>query len=456
MARRKKHSRGTRFHRPSRERQEERLGPQFERLQEALEARRARLQTEAHGLVPEEVIVLETVGTVDGFIRAVEKIPGMEWLAEVQEEDIPPDDDFFALGDEDEALEGKPLRGRLFMVFSNQKALRQMLSLWEALKAGQKLPRGLGPWKSLFDQLREMRPWGVRDRLHETGVLQDWQERVEHGQEVVPCEIELWFRKTPQQRRAARERVAALVEAQAGRVVAEASLEEISYHALLAHLPVDGIARLIEHSDRDAALVQCEQIQFFRASGQMSVLMPDDVRGEDAAPVPPERPAGRPVVALFDGLPLQAHQRLEGRLIVDDPDDFESDYPANMRRHGTSMASLIVHGDLSLEELPAPRPLYVRPILRPDRRGWRHDETVPEDTLVVDLLHRAVRRLFEGEGGEPPVAPDIAVINLSIGVRDRPFEQALSPTRLAVVALPGTVRCKRGQPPPSDRTCSTP
>ena len=91
------------------------------------------------------------------------------------------------------------------------------------------------------------------------------------------------------------------------------------------------------------------------------------------------------------------------------------------------MASLIIHGDIGHQEPALPRPLYVRPILRPTRRGSREEETAPEDALVVDLLHRAVRRLFEGEGDDPPVAPDVAVVNLSIGIRDRPFDTALSP-----------------------------
>lgn len=427
--RRKKRGGGGRFHRPSRERQAERLMPRFEQLQRALEARRARLQTEAQGLVPEEVVVLETVGTVEGFIRAVEKVPGMEWLGEIEEEDIPPDDDFFALDDDEVRRRDKNLRGRLFMIFTNQEALRQMLSLWAMWHADQKLPHGLGRWKTLFAQLRDVRPWGFRDRILETGVLEDWRERVEHGQEVLPCEIELWYRQTSQQRGAVRDRVAGLVTAQEGRVVAEAVVEDIAYHALLAHLPIHAIRVLVERAGDDTALVQCEQIQFFRASGQMSAVLPDDERQLDEE-VPAEvAPAGAPVVALFDGLPLQAHRRLQGRLIVDDPDEFEADYPANERRHGTTMASLIVHGDLAAEEPPLPKPLYVRPILKPDGRDWRRprQETVPENTLVVDLIHRAVRRLFEGEGEEPPVAPDIAIINLSIGIRDRLFDGSLSP-----------------------------
>ena len=226
----------------------------------------------------------------------------------------------------------------------------------------------------------------------------------------------------------ARNRVAALVERLTGQVVAEADIEEIEYQTLLVRLPVIAISPLLKSLDNEVDLVQCEQIQFFRASGQMFSSLPDDLRDRDEEELPGEQPAGLPVVALFDGLPLQAHRRLQGRLVVDDPDAFEVDYPAATRRHGTAMASLIVHGDLAAGERPLPQPLYVRPILRQDPRDWRnHTETVPEGTLVVDLVHRAVRRLFEKEGDDPPAASHIAVINLSIGIQDRPFEQALSP-----------------------------
>ena len=314
------------------------------------------------------------------------------------------------------------------MVFANQQALAQMLSLWNMWQSNNSLPHGLGRWKYLFQQLRDVRPWGVRDRLQETGVLQDWQERANLGQEVVPCEIELWYRKDSLRRRAARDRVAALIEGQEGQVVTEATIEEIAYHALLARLPVRGIRGLLEAAFEDMDLVQCEQIQFIRASGQMASFLPGDAQEQDEEALPEERPIGTPVVALFDGLPLQSHRRLTGRLVVDDPDGLEQNYPADMRRHGTAMASLIVHGDMAAGERPLPRPLYIRPILRPDPADWlNHKETVPEDTLVVDLLHRAVRRLFDGERNEPPVGQDVAVINLSIGIRDRPFEQTLSP-----------------------------
>ena len=428
LERGKKRGFGAKLHLPSIERQVERLSPEFAVLQRALDARRARLQVEAHDVVPEEVVVLETVGTVDQFIRAVEKVPGLEWLGEVESREIPPDDDFFALTDKGEAHRTKPLRGRVFMIFVNHGALQQMISLWKRWRSGEKLPHGLGKWKTLFKQLHDVRHWGVRDRLLETGVLEDWQERVDQGEEVVPCEIEFWYRRSSQRRRASQSRVTALVEAMAGEVIAGAEIGEITYHSLLVRLPVAGVRPLLESLDGDLALVQCEQIQFFRASGQMSSALPANVGVRDMPALSGEHPVGNPVVALFDGLPLQAHGWLRGRLEVDDPDRFEDDYPAVTRRHGTAMASLIVHGDIGAGEEPLSRPLYVRPILQQDSRDWRnHTETVPEGVLVVDLVHRAVRRLFEGEGDEPAVAPHVAVINLSVGIRDRPFEQLLSP-----------------------------
>ena len=422
---------GGNFPRPTRERQAERLSPQFNRLQQALEQRQLRLRTEASDLVPEEVVVLETVGTVDDFIRSVSRVQGMEWLAEVESEAIPPDDDFFAVPDDGDGQPEKAVPGRVFMVFTNQTALQQMISLWNDWLSETKLPHRLGKWKTLFGQLHKVRHWDVQDRLRETGVLEDWQERIENGQEEVPCEVELWYRQDPEQRSRAEKRVSDLVEGLNGQVVDRADIPEISYHALSVRLPETSVRPIFEAGDSDIALVQCEQIQFFRASGQMSASLAGERQDRDEQALGEEPTGGTPVVALLDGLPLQAHRLLQGRLVVDDPDHFGDDYSANTRWHGTAMASLILHGDLGAHEHPLSKPLYVRPILRSDRRPWLDPnwriEAVPEGTLVVDLVHRAVRRLFDGDGGEPPAAPDVSVINLSIGILDRPFDQALSP-----------------------------
>jgi len=70
------------------------------------------------------------------------------------------------------------------------------------------------------------------------------------------------------------------------------------------------------------------------------------------------------------------------------------------------------------------RRLYVRPILKPvlDAPIDPKPERVPENELPVDIVHRAVRRLFE-EGA----APSVRIINLSVCDSWRPFYNQMSP-----------------------------
>jgi hypothetical protein len=134
-------------------------------------------------------------------------------------------------------------------------------------------------------------------------------------------------------------------------------------------------------------------------------------------------------VAVLDGLPLENHRLLAGRLIVDDPNDWASEYPAIDRQHGTAMTSLIVHGDLNEGSNPLSRPIYVRPIMKPDPKDSRspRQEHIPDDILYVDFIHQAVKRIMEGEGGDEATAPTVKIINLSIGDRARHFSQVMSP-----------------------------
>ncbi len=411
-------------------RQQQRLGPRLDELEEAFEAKRLTMQTTASGLVPEDVLVLETAGTVDDFFKAASKIDGLEFLAEYDEEDIPPDDDFFV----EKKGEHEEYRGRVYVMFANQQAFRQLLNLWRTWQSGEDFQRGLTKWRDVFALLRDIRPWSVRDRLDETGVLEDWRDRLEWEREKLPCEIELWFRADQRQRSAAATQVRERVQELDGEVVSEAVIADIHYHALAARLPITAVQALLDEDRRgQVALVHAEQIQFFRASGQMAGrITVDQVSPFAQLPNQPlPDPETQPVVALLDGLPLQSHRALQGRLSVDDPDDFGADYEARFRLHGTAMASLIIWGDLHSPGEAIPQPLYVRPIMQPfSQPGWDDlspEERVSEELLIVDLIHRAVRRMFEGDGSEPATAPSVAVINLSIGIADRPFDGTMSP-----------------------------
>lgn len=417
------------LHFPRPERQAERLYPQFRAFDEALENRRVRLQISDPGVIPEEVAIFDIRGTVPDFLAAVNRIESLEWMGEVSLDDVLPDADFYATDRDGVVRADQRISRRLFMVFSNREAQNQVITLFRRYEMGYPLPRGRAKWASVFRQLDAVRPWDVSDRLLESGLEDALDEANRRGEVSLPCEVELWFRTHREHRNAAEERVRALVHREAGTVdVQSCVIPEIRYHALSAQLPTRTIRTLLFEESPDIELIDCEQVQHLRAAGQMAVSLAktDTV---SSAPLPHiHESRDTPVVALLDGLPLMDHEHLRARLIVDDPDAFARNYPADRRRHGTAMASLIVHGDLGAPGAPISRPIYHRPILRPDPGDpSRQNECVPIGSLVPDLIHRAVRRLFEGDDRHPPTAPDIAIVNLSIGLRNRPFGHSMTP-----------------------------
>lgn len=428
----------TGVHRPSGQRQGERLSPKFAELQAAFEARRLEVQQAAAGIDPEQVLVFETVGGIEEFVRAVKHIDGFEWMGELEVEDIAPDEDFFIEGSSD-----KPLSGRFYLLLTNQRALSELMSLWTIFQTDEvaKFPRNFGRFKELFKCLKDVRRWGIQDRLIDTSLLEYWEADLRRDNvQTVRFEAELWYRSSESKRAASFASVAAQITGLGGRVVSQCTIGEIAYHGLLGELPADAVRAIAGHPTIQAiqgsptgGLATSDSVMFLRPVGQMAVgTEPQEGDFSSGPEAAPPLPTGNPVVALLDGVPMQHHELLADRLIYDDPDDFESDYQAGERVHGTAMASLLIHGDVSVGGAPLRSPVYVRPILKPDAkaRGFVDPipEAVPEDVLVVDLLHQAVKRMVEGDGqGQPATAPSVKIVNLSIGDLSRQFQSAMSP-----------------------------
>jgi hypothetical protein len=182
--------------------------------------------------------VLETAGAVDEFYKAVQKIEGLGFVAEFDEDDIPSDDNFFVL----KKGERQPYRGRVYLMFTNQKAFQQLVRLWNNKDS---LPRGYAKWRDVFLLLRDLRFWSAQDRLDETGVLDDWRDRITWEREHFPCEIELFFYPSSADRSSASAKVRSAVEAVGGSVHHESVIAEIRYHALSVRLPVQAVERLL-------------------------------------------------------------------------------------------------------------------------------------------------------------------------------------------------------------------
>ena len=418
---------------PGGRRQGERLSPRFKELTDAFEAKRAELGEGAPVEAdPSLVIVLDLAGSVEEFYKTVNKVEGLEFLAEMAGDEIDPDDDFYKLDSKQKRSKGS-LERSLYLVMSNARAVDQMVSLFGRWKEdpSAKFEWGLGRFKGVFSQLLDLRRWGPEDRVRETGLVERWQETLDivgDSLSSVRVEIELWYRSDRGQRRASEQGIREIIAGCGGQVIHQAKLEEIGYHALLAELPRQQVEAVVRQGPQAIRLLMAEDVMFVSPFEPMGVKAVPSVPGLELSFPPVALKDDKPRIALLDGVPFQNHDALSGRLSIDDPDDFESDYPMAARSHGTAMASLIIHGDLSAPGKPLDRKVYVRPIMCHEEDPFgQHVERVSPDTLFVDLLHRAVRRLFVGESGRSPVAPSVRIINLSIGDRGRPLVRRMSP-----------------------------
>ena len=419
---------GRRPHVPSAADNAVRLEPMFKEVQTAIANRRINIQDGAGGINPEDVLVLETAGRVEDFYNAVRRVKELEWLLE-KDIEREADDNFYDVDDDGNRKEGD-LSSRLYLVSTNEKALKQIVSMYKRYVKNPKakLPEGCGVFKQVFEQLRDVRFWNFKDRLDGSDFMEQWLQNNEAFPEnAIKFQVELWYRGSQIKRTDAQARVKTLVEVGGGNVLSTCVIEEIRYHAMLIEMPGGALRQMINDMEENSLILSSE-VMYFKAMPQ-TVIGLEEVElevNEERKPTEVElgnRPAGEPVVALFDGYPYQHHELLNGRLKIDDPDDFGSQYGVDNRIHGTGMASLIIHGDLSKPGPAMDTPLYVRPITLP----YEKKELLPENILAVDMIHRAVRRLFEGEGSQPPAAPKVKIINFSIGDPVRVFHGTMSP-----------------------------
>ena len=400
--------------------------PVFNRLREVLSRQgAAQLQTDPQGLAPDRVIVFEVAGTVRNFLRAVSRITGFHFMGELEKEFLP--DEQFAVQDDREGKEGqgradKPVPGRLYLTMPDARALKELLRLWERWKKTGKLDRNFAAFAHLFEQLHDLRLWGPQDRIP-AETLAFWREELSlHPGQSVRTELELWYRDSEFLRQKASKRVLSIVSEASGRIVDEKTIKNIAYHGMLVDIPASQIQNLM--TDRSVKLALMDEVMFFQPQGQFrSPLQIEAEADETLKAVGPRPIAGQPVAALLDGMPMQAHTLLDGRLVLDDPDDIQSRAVVAHRVHGTAMASLILHGDLNENGPQLSRPLYVRPLMLTSNGGQEHTDP---DRLLIDTIYRAVLRI-KGGLEEAGVAPNIFLVNLSIGDIRRPFTGLMSP-----------------------------
>lgn len=325
------------------------------------------------------------------------------------------------------------------MLASNRTATDRLLSLWKKYRSNEKIDRGLGIFKELFPYLITLRHWDVKDRLIETGILDAWREEYEVKEgtnSYMDFEIELHPRKNKEVRERNEFSIKQAIENEGGSIGQTFYGENIAFHAIKARLPVDIIERVLqtcnleEHEifgDAYPHVFKNQGVKYFRPIGQH---IDADIEHEVPSRWKPEKelePIDRnktPVLALLDGAPLLRHIVLDDRVEFFDPDRYMSDYEPSKQKHGTAMASLMCHGDLTSIDnkiTSLNRRIYARPVMKPDQGG---SEKIPSDLFQEDIIERSVREIFEGDN---PELSNIRVVNLSIGNIDQYFLIEMSP-----------------------------
>lgn len=388
------------------------------RLAEALEEmqRQVDLSTSINAADPQLVLVMEAVEDRIDLVAAARRL-GLEVLVEADSA-MDPDDEYSLTSDR---ARDPVVHTSLHAVCADQTAFNKLRSAWSLWKQTKQVP-GNAALRDFFTHLRDIRPWGPQDRLkligsdeYLDGLLTDQRH---------PIEIELWFRTSAVARQRAQNEVSRLVASEGGEVVSSAVIPEVGYHGLSCVVSTDLLRQLAAGDTDHVQLIKSSNIMYLRVTGQVVGSAPTDAEIE-ASPTGP-LPSGSPVVAIMDGVPVANHPLLQGRVEILDTDELESRYGADERRHGTHMTSAVVWGDLSSTSQPLSRPVLVRPIMAPAADTVNRVEELPRDQLTPDLMWRAFRDLFEEVDGRSAAAPDIVIVNLSVGDPATPFDTMLS------------------------------
>jgi hypothetical protein len=375
------------------------FGPRFRQLGAALDRdiTGLALKRDPAALAPERLLVFELRGSIGTFVNAVRKVSGLELI---DEEELEADD--------------RDSAPTIYLMVPNGTALRQIVSLWEIWRSGEKLPRGFTPWRDVFATLRDIRPWNATDRLvdEERDILAA-EVAALPDEAPVRLEVELVFRQSTEisveSERVSQQAIAAA----GGTVVSRCRIPEISYHSLLAELPAKEIRQIIERSA--ATIAGLEPVMHIRPQSTASTIDATDPIETEPSPtgIAIEQ---TPILALIDGVPVAQHPLLAGTIVLDDQFGLVPQTQVADRVHGTAMASLILRGDRNLNEQAIARRIHCVPVLGPRDR-------FPNDRLIVDLVYQAVLAMRQGD---EPTAPDVIIVNLSLGNPRKPFYTRLS------------------------------
>lgn len=392
-----------------------RLDTRFNEAMAAFETQ-VQLAESIHAADPQLVLVFEALDEQIDLTQVARDL-GLEILVQ-SEGTIEPTEEYVLKSERPRNLF---IGSCLHAICLNQQTFDRLLRLWGAWRRDRALDRGYSTLRDLFAHLKDVRPWGPQDRLK----MIDWDDYfagqiTDHPHAI---EVELWYRRSSQARTDTQRYVTILIQRVGGQVLTSKIIDQVGYHGLKCTVPTSVLVDLANQRFDAVQVVKSATVMYLRVTGHsVPTLGPVTDGNVDVDDPLPELP---PVVCLLDGVPAANHPLLDGRVVVHDPDDLASESTVDERKHGTWMSSVVVWGDRSSGEAPASRQVLVRPILTPSPETSQRSEELPADELTPDLMWRVFRELFDSDGGAGPDAPQVAIVNLSVGDPATPFDSSI-------------------------------
>ena len=386
------------------DKQIKKLSSYFEAIEKNL-----TFQNDPSGIFPEKAIVFEIKGTINNFMQVAKNIPEFEFLLE-----------------QDTYDENKKLN-KLYAYMPTVASINFLLKTWKAwsksLSKYGELEKGYKSWHNLFCLIEKIRAWGPKDRVVEEDVNFWLEQIIKTPGKKINIEVEFWFFENERKRYKIYSSFYSLINSISGEILDHITIKEISYHACLISVPAERIEKI--KNAEDVHLIKNENIMFIRS--QSIANKSQKFQSENAIHPFPESSKfmRKPIAALLDGVPVPAHELLREFIYFSDPDELSEYSPVDKREHGTKIASVIIHGDRNNpRETPIPFPLYIRPVMRWHREN--NDEGFDNNRLLVDVIHKSIIKIKE-ESSKENITSDIFIVNLSLGDKNRPFANRISP-----------------------------